>query len=73
MITKAERGLPDTAQSYRNEHEAGIAIQESGLSRSELFITTKYSGLNGLDIPTSIRNSIQNVRAENVSSQCNAG
>ncbi|KAF9807126.1 hypothetical protein IEO21_08379 [Rhodonia placenta] len=56
----------DTAQSYRNEHEAGIAIQESGLSRSELFITTKYSGLNGLDIPTSIRNSIQNLGVEYV-------
>jgi hypothetical protein len=53
--------LIDTAQSYRNEEEAGIAIRESGLSREEIFITTKYSGLNGLDIQTSIVNSLKNV------------
>lgn len=52
----------DTAQSYRNEVEAGQALKESGLSRSDVFITTKYSGLDGLDIPTSIQNSLKNVR-----------
>ncbi|TFK36235.1 Aldo/keto reductase [Crucibulum laeve] len=51
----------DTAQSYRNEAEAGLAIRESGLSRSEIFITTKYSGLDGLDIGTSIKNSLKNL------------
>ncbi|KAL0958942.1 hypothetical protein HGRIS_014257 [Hohenbuehelia grisea] len=51
----------DTAQSYRNEEEAGRAIRESGLSRAELFVTTKYSGLNGLDIETSIQNSLKNL------------
>ncbi|KAF5391006.1 hypothetical protein D9757_004061 [Collybiopsis confluens] len=51
----------DTAQSYRNEQEAGQAIRESGLSRSDIFITTKYSGLNGLDIKTSIQNSLNNL------------
>ncbi|KAK0430251.1 Aldo/keto reductase [Armillaria borealis] len=51
----------DTAQSYRNETEAGIAIRESGLARNELFITTKYSGLDGLDIKTSIQNSLKNL------------
>jgi len=51
----------DTAQSYQNEAEAGIAIRESGLARHEIFITTKYSGLNGLDIPTSINNSLKNL------------
>jgi len=51
----------DTAQAYRNEEEAGIAIRESGLARSDIFITTKYSGLNGLDIPTSINNSLKNL------------
>ncbi|KAI0795050.1 Aldo/keto reductase [Abortiporus biennis] len=56
----------DTAQSYRNETEAGVAIKESGLSRSDLFITTKYSGLNGLDIETSIRNSVKNLGVEYV-------
>ncbi|KXN81908.1 NAD/NADP-dependent indole-3-acetaldehyde reductase [Leucoagaricus sp. SymC.cos] len=51
----------DTAQSYRNEEEAGKAIRESGLARGDIFITTKYSGLNGLDIETSIENSLKNL------------
>ena len=46
-----------------NEIEAGIAIRESGLGRSDIFITTKYSGLHGLDIETSIQNSLKNVRS----------
>lgn len=53
--------MTDTAQSYRNEEEAGIAIRESGLGRDDIFITTKYSGLDGLDIKTSIANSLKNV------------
>jgi len=56
----------DTAQSYRNEAEAGVAIRESGLERKEIFITTKYSGLNGLDIKTSIKNSLQNLGVDYV-------
>ncbi|GLB40902.1 putative aldo keto reductase [Lyophyllum shimeji] len=51
----------DTAQAYRNEAEAGVAIRESGLARENIFITTKYSGLDGLDIPTSINNSLKNL------------
>ncbi|KIJ62492.1 hypothetical protein HYDPIDRAFT_176559 [Hydnomerulius pinastri MD-312] len=51
----------DTAQSYRNEAEAGTAFHESGLSRADVFITTKYSGTNGLDIDTSIHNSVTNL------------
>jgi len=54
-------GHVDTAQAYRNEAEAGIAIRESGLAREDIFITTKYSGLDGLDIPTSINNSLKNL------------
>ena len=60
MLTNSSSFL-DTAQAYRNEAEAGIAIRESGLARHEIFITTKYSGLDGLDIPTSIINSLKNV------------
>ncbi|KAL7414636.1 Aldo/keto reductase [Mrakia frigida] len=37
----------DTAQAYRNETEAGQAIRESGLSRDEIWVTTKWSGLDG--------------------------
>lgn len=33
----------DTAQIYRNEDSVGTAIRESGLSRSELYVTTKYA------------------------------
>ncbi|KJA14207.1 hypothetical protein HYPSUDRAFT_460251 [Hypholoma sublateritium FD-334 SS-4] len=51
----------DTAQAYRNEFEAGKAIKESGLARSDIFITTKYSGLGGLDIETSIKDSLKNL------------
>jgi len=54
-------GHIDTAQAYQNEAEAGKAIAESGLSRTDIFITTKYSGLNGLDIETSIKNSLKNL------------
>lgn len=53
--------VADTAQAYRNEYEAGIAIKESGLDRKDLYITTKFSGRDGLDIPTSINNSLKNV------------
>ncbi|EPS94973.1 hypothetical protein FOMPIDRAFT_1133350 [Fomitopsis schrenkii] len=56
----------DTAQSYRNEYEAGVAIHESGLARSDLYITTKYSGLNGLGIETSIHNSLNNLGVDYV-------
>jgi len=56
----------DTAQSYRNEEEAGKAIRESGLAREEIFITTKYSGLNGLDIQTSLKNSLKNLGVSHV-------
>jgi diketogulonate reductase-like aldo/keto reductase len=59
--TKQPLSSPDTAQAYRNEAEAGTAIRESGLARHEIYITTKYSGLDGLDIPTSINNSLKNV------------
>ncbi|KAG6846219.1 hypothetical protein H0H93_015360, partial [Arthromyces matolae] len=50
-----------TAQAYQNEEEAGIAIRESGLARQDIFITTKYSGRDSLDIPTSIENSLKNL------------
>ncbi|KAI0261215.1 Aldo/keto reductase [Gloeopeniophorella convolvens] len=56
----------DTAQSYRNEEEAGVAIRESGLAREDIYITTKYSGLNGLDIEASIQNSLKNLGVQYV-------
>ncbi|OSD07953.1 Aldo/keto reductase [Trametes coccinea BRFM310] len=49
----------DTAQAYQNEAEAGKAIRESGLAREDIYITTKFSGRDGLDIETSIHNSLK--------------
>jgi diketogulonate reductase-like aldo/keto reductase len=37
----------DTAQFYANEHEVGEALRKSGLSRSEVFITTKILSAGG--------------------------
>ncbi|KAF9445385.1 2,5-diketo-D-gluconic acid reductase, partial [Macrolepiota fuliginosa MF-IS2] len=34
----------DTAQFYGNEESVGIAIRESGLSRSDIFVNTKWAG-----------------------------
>ena len=52
----------DTAQSYRNEEEAGQAIASSGLKREEVFITTKFSGRDNLSIAESIQDSLKKVR-----------
>lgn len=37
-------------------------MRDSGLKREDVYITTKYSGVGGLDIETSITNSLKNVR-----------
>ncbi|KAI0371884.1 Aldo/keto reductase [Pilatotrama ljubarskyi] len=56
----------DTAQMYGNELEAGRAIRKSGLARQDIYITTKYSGTNGLDIETSIGNSLKYLEVDYV-------
>lgn len=38
--------LIDTAQMYENEEEVGKAIQQCGIDRSDLFITTKLNGIS---------------------------
>ncbi|KAJ7599307.1 Aldo/keto reductase [Mycena floridula] len=48
----------DTAHGYGNEKEAGTAIRDSGLAREDLFISAKYSGLDGLDVKTSLVKSL---------------
>ncbi|KZT32396.1 Aldo/keto reductase, partial [Sistotremastrum suecicum HHB10207 ss-3] len=37
-----------TAQIYRNEEEAGAALRETGVDRSKVYITTKYSGVGSI-------------------------
>jgi len=46
----------DTAQSYGNELETGVAIKLSDLKREQMFITTKFSGRK--DVETSIKDSL---------------
>ncbi len=43
----------DTAQMYQNEAEVGQAIRDSGLDRSEVFLTTKLN--NGAHLPDDAR------------------
>lgn len=52
----------DTAQAYANEAHAGKAIRESGLDREEIYVTTKFSGRDGLGIKESIEKSLKEVR-----------
>ncbi|KAI0090646.1 Aldo/keto reductase [Irpex rosettiformis] len=56
----------DTAQSYRNESEAGQALRDSGLARKDVYITTKYSGTDGAGIETSIQDSLENLGVDYV-------
>ncbi|OBZ71476.1 NAD/NADP-dependent indole-3-acetaldehyde reductase [Grifola frondosa] len=46
----------DTAQWYANEDSIGKAIRETALERSELFVTTKWSGRTS--IPGGVRDSL---------------
>ncbi|KAL0243704.1 hypothetical protein I308_105675 [Cryptococcus tetragattii IND107] len=48
----------DTAQIYHNEGEVGQAIKESGLSRNELWVTTKWSGVEEKGARQSIKESL---------------
>jgi len=45
----------DTAAIYKNEQYVGTALREVGLSRSELYITTKY---DGGDVQEGVRTSL---------------
>lgn len=46
----------DTAQLYGNEESVGKGIKESGLNRSELFVTTKLKNTDqGYDSTLGIR------------------
>jgi hypothetical protein len=47
---------------YGNEEEVGQALRESGLAREDVYITTKYWGVGGLDIGESIHDSLKKVR-----------
>ena len=54
----------DTAQTYRNETEAGLGIKHSGLSRKEIWVTTKWSGTDGKGIRQSCMESLEKLGIE---------
>jgi len=58
----------DTAQIYRNESEVGAAIADSGVPRSELFVTTKVwlDELSGNKLIPSLKESLRKLRMEQV-------
>ncbi|BBF43605.1 oxidoreductase, aldo/keto reductase family [Lachnospiraceae bacterium KM106-2] len=60
--------LIDTAQMYENELAVGKGIQKSGISRSELFITTKlYTPSNSYEkAKADIERSLQNLQLDYV-------
>jgi diketogulonate reductase-like aldo/keto reductase len=46
---------------YRNEREAGEAIRQ--YPRQQIYVTTKWSGVDGLSAEESIHNSLKKVRS----------
>ncbi|KAE9385445.1 Aldo/keto reductase [Gymnopus androsaceus JB14] len=50
--------IQNTAQAYQNETEIGQGILQSGLPRDNIFIMTKFSGLGGLGIRESVKDSL---------------
>lgn len=60
--------LIDTAQIYGNEAEVGQAIAESGVPRSELFITTKVwtENLGADKLVASLQESLRKLRTDHV-------
>ncbi|KAG8888622.1 hypothetical protein FRB98_007295 [Tulasnella sp. 332] len=49
----------DTAQMYRNEESVGIALRQSGMARSDVWITTKYYGSGGSEIKEALVESLK--------------
>ncbi|KFA71058.1 hypothetical protein S40288_05510 [Stachybotrys chartarum IBT 40288] len=54
----------DGAQYYRTEAELGLAVEESGISRSDFFITTK--AVSPIDVEGALRLSLKRLRTEYV-------
>lgn len=56
----------DTAQAYNNEEEVGLAVQQSGIPREEVFLTTKVwlNKFNQEDCKLSVEQSLQKLRTD---------
>ena len=60
IITSAPARLtPTSLPVYRTEAFVGQAIKESGLARSDIFITSKFSGIGTVE--QAIQDSLRNV------------
>ncbi|TFK88720.1 Aldo/keto reductase [Polyporus arcularius HHB13444] len=66
VIQAIETGFShiDSAQWYQTEDSVGRALRDTAVERSELYITTKWSGLTS--IPEAIENSLTNLGVKNV-------
>lgn len=58
----------DTAQIYENEEAVGRALKDSGISRGELFVTTKVwnNKLNSKDFLPSVKESLEKLQVSYV-------
>lgn len=56
----------DTAQRYENEHDVGLALNTSQVSRDEIFLTTKIGMANAarIDVHTSFKESLDKLRTD---------
>lgn len=61
---KAGYRLIDTAEAYGNEEAVGNAIAKCGISRSELFITTKVNFKSYDNTRTTVENSMRKLQTE---------
>lgn len=56
----------DTATSYKNEAEVGRAVQDSGLDRGDIFITTKLPTSNASKVRQTIEESLRDLGTDYV-------
>lgn len=54
-------GRIDTAQAYLNQEEVGEALKRANFKRSDVFLTTKFSGRDGLSILDAANDSLRKV------------
>ena len=56
----------DTATMYRNEHEVGQALRDSGLDRGEVFVTTKLQPGNAARARATLAESLRALGTDHV-------
>lgn len=58
----------DTAQTYRNEADCGLVIERSGISRDDIFITTKVApdNLRAGRMLSSVEGSLESLRVDTI-------